>query len=90
MWENICHYNFSSLIAKIETSVLLKNILKNIQNWKFLWLDKTFVSYYFASFIALKVVPATFLLVYFGCLKESTCETRKNIFVSFRKLFFRS
>ena len=26
----------------------------------------------------LKVVPATFLLV---CLKQSTCETRKNVFL---------
>ena len=28
----------------------------------------------------LKVVSATFLLVCFVCLKESTCETRKNVF----------
>ena len=28
----------------------------------------------------LKVVSATFLLVCFVCLKESTCETRKNAF----------
>ena len=28
----------------------------------------------------LKVVPATFLLVCFVCLKSSTCETRKNVF----------
>ena len=29
----------------------------------------------------LKVVSTTFLLVHFACLKESTCETRKNIFL---------
>ena len=29
---------------------------------------------------ALKVVSATILLVCFACLKESTCETRKNAF----------
>ena len=28
----------------------------------------------------LKVVSATFLLVYFVCLKESICETRRNAF----------
>ena len=28
----------------------------------------------------LKVVSATFLLVCFICLKEHTCETRKNVF----------
>ena len=27
----------------------------------------------------LKVVSATFLLVCFLCLKDSTCETRKNV-----------
>ena len=27
-----------------------------------------------------KVVSATFLLVYFVCLKDSTCETKKNVF----------
>ena len=41
----------------------------------------------------LKVVSATFLLVCFVCLKEKTCETRKNVkqgkmfFISFWKLF---
>ena len=29
---------------------------------------------------SLKVVSTTFLLVCFVCLKESTCETRKNAF----------
>ena len=32
------------------------------------------------STVLLKVVSATFLLVCFVCLKESTCETRKNVF----------
>ena len=31
-------------------------------------------------YLVLKVVSATFLLVYFVCLKASTCETRKNVF----------
>ena len=35
----------------------------------------------------LKVVSATFLLVLFVCLKESTCETRKMFFLSLRRLF---
>ena len=37
--------------------------------------------------IFLKVVSATFLLVCFVCLKESTCETMKMLFISLRKLF---
>ena len=32
------------------------------------------------SSLHLKVMSATFLLVCFVCLKESTCETRKNVF----------
>ena len=36
---------------------------------------------------ALKVVSATFLLVCFSSLKESTYETRKMFFISLRKLF---
>ena len=32
------------------------------------------------AFSELKVVSAIVLLVCFACLKESTCETRKNAF----------
>ena len=35
----------------------------------------------------LKVLSAIILLVCFVYLKESICETRKNIFISLRKLF---
>ena len=37
---------------------------------------------------SLKVVSATFLLVYFRCLKESTFETRKNAFYFTSKALF--
>ena len=37
--------------------------------------------------LSLKVVFATFSLVCFLCLKESTWETRKNVFISLQKLF---
>ena len=38
--------------------------------------------------LSLKLVPATFLLVWFLSLNESTCETKKNVFFfSFQKLF---
>ena len=36
----------------------------------------------------LKVVPATFLLICFVCLKDSTCETRKNVFYFTSKALF--
>ena len=36
----------------------------------------------------LKVVPTTFLLVCFECLKNSTCETRKNVFYFTSKAVF--
>ena len=39
-------------------------------------------------FSKLKVVPATFLLICFVCLKESTCETRKNAFSFTSKALF--
>ena len=35
----------------------------------------------------LKVSSAAFLLVCFSILKESTCETWKNVFILLRKLF---
>ena len=58
MWKNISQYIFSSLLSKIEMSVLLKIFFlytnHKSQNGKFLSLDKTFVSYYFASLMALK------------------------------------
>ena len=38
----------------------------------------------------LKVVSATFLLVCFVCLKERTCETRKNVFLFHFKSSFHS
>ena len=38
--------------------------------------------------MTLKVVSATFLLVCFACLKESTCETRKNVFYFTSKALF--
>ena len=40
-----------------------------------------------ASPKVLKVVSATFLLVCFLSLKESTCETRKKFLISLQKLF---
>ena len=36
----------------------------------------------------LKAMSATFLLVCFLCLKESTCETRKNVFYLNSKALF--
>ena len=36
----------------------------------------------------LKVLSATFLLVCFLCLQESTCETRKNVFYFTSKALF--
>ena len=39
-------------------------------------------------FMHLKLVSATFLLVFLS-LNKSTCETKKNVFVSLQKLFVR-
>ena len=40
------------------------------------------------SYVNLKVVLATFLLVCFIFLKESSCETRKNVFYFTSKALF--
>ena len=37
---------------------------------------------------SLKVVFTTFLLICFVCLKEGTCETRKNVFYFTSKALF--
>ena len=36
----------------------------------------------------LKIMSTTFSLVCFLCLKESTCETRRNVFYFTSKAFF--
>ena len=38
--------------------------------------------------MTLKVVSATFVLVYFLSLNESTCQTRKNVFYFTSKALF--
>ena len=38
------------------------------------------ISFFNLEILDLKVVPATFLLICFVCLKERICETRKNVF----------
>ena len=38
--------------------------------------------------VTLKVVSTTFLLVCFVCLKENTCETKKNVFYFTSKALF--
>ena len=50
-------------------------------------LTKDFTSYKI-RYKSLKVVPATFLLVCFVCLKESICETRENAFYFILKALF--
>ena len=48
--------------------------------------EKSFIP--FILEYSLKVVSATFLLVCFLSLKESTCETRKNVFYFTSKALF--
>ena len=47
-----------------------------------------FAPFIYAVLQALKVVSATFLLVRFLSRKESTCETRENIFYFTSKALF--
>ena len=64
MWKNICQYIFLLFYLRSKCQYLKKYIFlytnhKN-QNGKFLWLDKTFVAYSFASFMALKTKTERF------------------------------
>ena len=49
--------------------------------------NTSFLCFSKATKLCLKVVSATFLLVCFACLKESTCKTRRNAFISRQNLF---
>ena len=65
--------------------------LKYMKYEKYLYVIKTFLlifSQYVTTTMCLKVVSATFLLVCFVCLKESTCEARKNVFYFTLKALF--
>ena len=42
----------------------------------------THIIFPLVSNTSLKVVPTTFVLVYFLSLNQSTCQTRKNVFYS--------
>ena len=50
----------------------------------------TCIREYYGWLCRLKVVSTTFLLVCFVILKDSTCETRKNVFLFHFKSSFRS
>ena len=67
---------------------------KEVKNTRFgLLVVFTFISCFYFQFdiclrLTLKVVSAIFLLVYFLRLKESTCETRENVFYFISKVLF--
>ena len=48
------------------------------------------IDYWYKNLLELKVVSAIFSLVSFVYLKETTCETRKNVFYFTSKALFRS
>ena len=64
----------------IGVSFSIWNIFKNI-----IFHSTTLVA---ASSHILNVVSASFLLISFVCLKDSTCETRKNVFYCTSKALF--
>ena len=60
-------------------------------NLKFLSKKSFYIKKIFPKYCnnnGLKVVPTTFLLVCFVCLKERTCEKRKNVFYFTWKALF--
>ena len=93
---NVAKMNFNVAINGIlishknEFTMLQKNIFIITQNCAFLMSQKMSQRNRLFNVVikgCLKVVCATFLLICFLCLKESTCETRKNVFISLAKLF---
>ena len=91
-------WRFMTIKSKI--SAVITTIINNPTTYKFfknLTIDrKTFKVAVFTSDLLylrpqalfLKVVSATFLLVCFLCLKDRTCETRKNVFYFTSKALF--
>ena len=62
---NLFHATSLFLYSLIKENLQLSDVFKGCRKIPVAW-------------NGLKVVSATFLLVCFACLKESTCETRKN------------
>ena len=74
--QNNKNWASSKCLVRKREKMYLPQILgmwnsKNVTSCTVVYLGFTYI---------LKVVPATFLLVCLVCLKESTCETRKNAF----------
>ena len=93
---NVAKMNFNVAINGIlishknEFTMLQKNIFIITQNCAFLMSQKMSQRNRLFNVVikgCLKVVSATFLLICFLCLKDSTCGTRKNVFISLAKLF---
>ena len=75
------------IISKNET--FLK--FNNPENWStthITFQSNTLIVFKKKWILTLKVVFATFLLVYFICLKESTLKTRANVFYFFSEALF--
>ena len=68
--------------AKFTIIEKIKNVYLSPNNkYKVFWNTEKILGH-------LKVVSVTFLLVCFACLKESTCETRRNVFNFTSKVLF--
>ena len=65
---------------------ILQKEIKNVV-YISMWLHISLNKFKLSPIQGLKVVSATFLLVCFLCLNESTSETNKMFFIALRKLF---
>ena len=62
-------YHNNSYIVHDDNTISSKFLSHDVENY-----------YQFCMMHGLKIVSTTFLLVCFVCLKQSTCETRENVF----------
>ena len=105
MRKNPVSFDYSKLFKSILSikSMLWNSLLTTFCSLEILasnWYEALLINFsYFLIYVVfiilkivenLKVVSATFVLVYFLSLNESTCQTRKNVFLFHFKSSFRS
>ena len=77
------HFPFSKILFQFRNLVYRVDLMYQPPKCPYSYFSKA-LEFYFRVFFSLwaylKVVSATFLLDCFVCLKESTCEARKNAF----------
>ena len=91
-FKSSLHFKFLLSFLFINKNLWLNNLKNrtavNVKMTLFIVFEWSYICYYIICMtVHLKVVSATFLLVCFVSLKESTCETRKCFLFHFKSSF---